>query len=213
MTNYGKQIYFKGHANRMMQEPEIRSKWLVETELASISRRARLYSTNSGQIVAKMLGGFSENYFTKMMISRDPVDRFCWEAVNIEINVCSFRSCEREVWESFSRGEWPGSRFGVMMLSLEFCSLARRFPCFFDFDVSAVLRDIRSCSKDRKSSLRMWLVETELADTLVEQYTKEITAGKSWRKCKAHFPKYISQKWWYLAILSTDFAETLSKWG
>ena len=52
-------------------------KWLVETELASITRRAILYSTNGGQIVAKMLELFSENYFTKMMISRDPVDRFC----------------------------------------------------------------------------------------------------------------------------------------
>ena len=30
-----------------------------------------------GQIVANMLGAFSENYFTKMVISHDPVDRFC----------------------------------------------------------------------------------------------------------------------------------------
>ena len=57
----------------------------------------------------------------------------------------------------------------------------------------------------------IWLVETELADTLVEQYFKEITAGKSWRKCLAYFPEIISQKWRFLEILSTDFAEKRPK--
>ena len=87
--------------------------------------------------MAKMLGGFSENYFTKMMISRDPVDRFCREVVKLEINACSLRSREREVWENFSRGERPGSRFGHMMLSLEFCSLTRRF---LGFSISVLCR-------------------------------------------------------------------------
>ena len=47
--------------------------WLVETEIAFSSRREILYRTKPGQIVAKMLGGFSGNYYTKMKISRDPV--------------------------------------------------------------------------------------------------------------------------------------------
>ena len=50
--------------------------WLVETEIVSVSRRAILYSTNARQIVARMASGFSKNIFTKMQISRDPVDRF-----------------------------------------------------------------------------------------------------------------------------------------
>ena len=87
-----------------------------------------------------MLGAFSDNYFTKMMISRDPVDRFCWEVVKMEVNACSLRSCEREVWENCSRGEWPSSRFGHMLLSLEFCSLTRRFPCFFRFQCQCSLQ-------------------------------------------------------------------------
>ena len=39
----------------------------------------------------QMLGGFSENIFTKIKISRDPVDRFWRETVRFKINVYSFR--------------------------------------------------------------------------------------------------------------------------
>ena len=41
------------------------------------TRKAILYSIVSGQIVAEMLGSFSENYLTKIKISRDPVVRIC----------------------------------------------------------------------------------------------------------------------------------------
>ena len=48
----------------------------------------------------------------------------------MEINACSLRSCEREVWENFSRGERVEPRFGDMTLSFEFCALTRRFQGF-----------------------------------------------------------------------------------
>ena len=53
--------------------PRMDTIWLVETEIAFSSRRVILYRTKPGQIVAKMLGAFSGNYFTNMKISRDPV--------------------------------------------------------------------------------------------------------------------------------------------
>ena len=57
------------------------------------------------QIAAKVLGGFSENYFTKMKISRAPVVRSCSKASKIKINAFRFGWFQREVWEIFSRGE------------------------------------------------------------------------------------------------------------
>ena len=47
--------------------------WLVETEIASLSYSNTSLEQAPGQIDRKVLGGFSENYFTKMKISRDPV--------------------------------------------------------------------------------------------------------------------------------------------
>ena len=41
------------------------------------TRRAILYSTKLGQIVAKRANGGCENYFTKMTISRPILGRFC----------------------------------------------------------------------------------------------------------------------------------------
>ena len=40
----------------------------------------------------------------------------------------------------------------------------------------------------------IWLVETELADTLVEQYFIVQTVGKSWRKREAKIAKIFGQK-------------------
>ena len=105
-------------------------KWLVETELASTSRRVILYSTNGGQIAAKMLGAFSESYSTKTKMSRNSVDRFCSEAVRFKKNAFRFGCSKREVQEIFSRRERPASRWAGMTLSLDNCSLARRFACF-----------------------------------------------------------------------------------
>ena len=59
---------------------------------------------------------------------------------------------------------------------------------------------------------RKWLVETELADTLEEQYFIAQTAGKSWPKGEAKIAKNFGQKCRYLAILSKDFAEKRPKW-
>ena len=42
-------------------------------DMACRDVQAILYSTKLGQIVANMLGACSENNFTKMKISRDPV--------------------------------------------------------------------------------------------------------------------------------------------
>ena len=43
---------------------------------AFFCRTAILYRTIPGQIERKVLGGYQENIFTKMMISRSPVVRF-----------------------------------------------------------------------------------------------------------------------------------------
>ena len=116
------------------------STWLVETEISSVLEEQYFIAHTPVQIVAKMLGAFSKNIFTKMKISRSPEVRFCSEAVRMKISMCSLRSCQREVWENFSRRDRPVYVFGVMLLSLEFCSLARRFPFFFDFgDWSGVI--------------------------------------------------------------------------
>ena len=51
--------------------------WLVETEIVPVLEEQYFIAQTAGQIAARMLGVKSENYFTKMMISRDPVDGFC----------------------------------------------------------------------------------------------------------------------------------------
>ena len=60
----------------------------------------------------------------------------------MEINVFRFGWCKREVWENFLRRERHAPRSRVMMLSLEFGSLARRFPTFA---FGAVLAEIPDC--------------------------------------------------------------------
>ena len=81
------------------------------SHMACTDGQAVLYRTKPGQIVAKMLGGFSGNYFTKMKISRDPVDRFSREAVRFKINACSFRFWKREVQENSAARERVVLRF------------------------------------------------------------------------------------------------------
>ena len=87
------------------------------------------------QIAAEMAGGFSKKIWTKMRISRDPTVGISREASKMKINALGFGWFQREVWENCSRGDRPRPKFGAMTLSLEKVSLARRFPCFFDFEV------------------------------------------------------------------------------
>ena len=54
----------------------IMSIWLVETEIVPVLEEQYFIAQTPGQIAARMLGLFSKNNFTKMKISRDPVDRF-----------------------------------------------------------------------------------------------------------------------------------------
>ena len=89
------------------------STWLVETEIHSELEEQYFIAHAPGQIVAELLGEIRENIFTKMKISRDPVQGFRSEAVRIEIGTCSLRSCKREVWENFSRRDRPSSRWLV----------------------------------------------------------------------------------------------------
>ena len=46
------------------------------TDMACRDVQAIFYNTKVKQIVANMLGDYSENIFTKMQISRAPVDQF-----------------------------------------------------------------------------------------------------------------------------------------
>ena len=57
--------------------PAGRSIWLVETEIVSELEEQYFIAQAPGQILARMLGVFSKNDFTKMKISRNPVDGFC----------------------------------------------------------------------------------------------------------------------------------------
>ena len=63
------------------------------------TRRAILYSTKLGQIVAKRANGFCENYFTKIKISRPILGRFCWELYQLKLRGRGLRFWEREVQE------------------------------------------------------------------------------------------------------------------
>ena len=56
---------------------QVAAKLLVETEIVSELEEQYFIRQAAGQIAAKMAGAFSENYFTKMKIAQDPVDRFC----------------------------------------------------------------------------------------------------------------------------------------
>ena len=51
--------------------------WLVGTEIVPVLEEQYFIAQAPGQIAARMLGVKSENHFTKMKISRDPVDGFC----------------------------------------------------------------------------------------------------------------------------------------
>ena len=51
----------------------------------------------------------------------------------MEINVLRFGWCKLEVQENLSRRERARPRSRVMTLSLDNCSLTRRFTYFFDF--------------------------------------------------------------------------------
>ena len=62
-----------------------------------------------------------------MKISRSIIGRFSREASKININACSFRFWKREGPENLFQKDWTGPRSGLLMLSLEFCSLSRRF--------------------------------------------------------------------------------------
>ena len=65
-----------GSALERASPPRV-SIWLVETEIVPVLEEQYFIAQAPRQIAANMLGSFSENYFTKMNISRDPVDRFC----------------------------------------------------------------------------------------------------------------------------------------
>ena len=64
-----------GSALERASPPRV-SIWLVETEIVPVLEEQYFITQAAGQIAARMLGVKSENYFTKMMISRDPVDGF-----------------------------------------------------------------------------------------------------------------------------------------
>ena len=50
--------------------------WLVETEIDFSVLQQYVLSTTPGQLVSKVLGAFSKQYFTKSMISRSIIGRF-----------------------------------------------------------------------------------------------------------------------------------------
>ena len=73
-------------------------------------------------------------------------------------------------------------------------------------------------SRTRKGAFALqdnitWLVETEIAFSVEQQYFIAQQRGKLRRKGHADFAKIISQNLEYLAALWPDFCEKLSRWG
>ena len=58
-----------------------------------------------------------------------------------------------------------------------------------------------------------WLVETEIAFSVEEQYFIGTTAGKFTSKVHALFPEMFAQNLEYLAALWSDLDEKLSSWS
>ena len=81
--------------------------------------------------MAKVIGAFSKNIFTKMKISRAPVDRFCWEASNLELFACRFRFWRREVWENSVARERAVYGLAKWTKFWEKCPLVRRSSIFW----------------------------------------------------------------------------------
>ena len=105
------------HAPWRVHSPPMRDPiWLVETEIAFLCRQAVFYRTTPGEIVPKMVGGFSENYFTKMKISQDPVVRSWRKPHRIEIIAQGFGFWKREVQENSTAWDRPPSRSAKMMI-------------------------------------------------------------------------------------------------
>ena len=138
----------------------------------------------------------------KTKISRDPVDRFSWEAVRFEFRVCSFRFWKRELPENFSREDWTGQRFGKCS---DFWSANAKIKGIVFWAALPGAQALTGFRSQRKRET--WLVQT------YKEYFIEEAQGKSWREWLADFPKIISQKYKYLAILSKDFGEKLSDWS
>ena len=84
--------------------------------------------------VAKVACAFSKNIFSKMKISRDPVDIFCWEASNLEFFACRFRFWRRDVWENsvareralYGLAKW--TKFLEKCLLVRYSSIFRALP-------------------------------------------------------------------------------------
>ena len=73
-----------------------------------------------------------------------------------------------------------------------------------------------SCTRKGAFALQentIWLVETEIAFSVEQQYFITQQRGKLKRKGHALFPKIISQNLEYLAALWSDLEEKLSRWS
>ena len=79
--NDGTIFYIKKHFNKIEFIAPNTNFYFDPNNPISNSKNANIseaifYSTKPGQIVAKVLGAFSKNYFSKMKISREPEVRF-----------------------------------------------------------------------------------------------------------------------------------------
>ena len=110
---------------------QAQGKWLVETAIAFSVEEQYFIGTTAGQIHFKSACGFSENFCTKSWISRGPVVRSWWKAVQLELRPCRLWFWKREVQENSVARERLASRFAKLSKFSEKCPLVRDISIFW----------------------------------------------------------------------------------
>ena len=106
-------------------------KWLVETEITFFVEEQHFIGTTAGQIHFKSACAFSKNFGTKSWISRGPVVRSWWKAVQLELRPCRLWFWKGEVQENSVARERVGPRFAKLTKFLEKCHLVRYSSIFW----------------------------------------------------------------------------------
>jgi len=89
----------------------------------------------------QVLGGFSKNILTKSWISRGPVVRSLWKAVQMELRYHSLRFWKREVHENPAEKDWTSLRFWKWE---PFSRIVRSLDVFQCLRDSSVVISVRS---------------------------------------------------------------------
>ena len=105
--------------------------WLVETDIAFSVEEKHFIGTSARQIYFKSACAFSGNFCTKSWISRGPVVRSWWKAVQLELRPCRLWLWKREVQENSVARERLAPRLAKLTKFSEKCPLVRDISIFW----------------------------------------------------------------------------------